>query len=409
MDLTVEAPMNTSTINREASDKTKGFRLQKLRAANLALEEIEKGDYSNFYIAIEQGEDISRIKPDDDEQYFEEDKHYPESKFTINSSAVKNTLVSFFDLHLMRWQESNNICFGFYTTAEVGKEKSTKSTKALGITFPEDNILDILHMDDIDDSVIDLVHKILIAEYEEQYEGKKIKGNLEQLKKYERVAFKSFIKSIRWFFGEEDNEALKKSALVKIRNSQFFNFRLDGKESFILSEIMEWIEERQNKENYSEKFIDRYQIELIFKKAESHDESVKKDPAWRGWDGIEIPDDTRNLKEKIIAVCGSFDEKEVSRLTRRACTAKLEQVDSGKDYLSLKYRVLEACEEIIHSKIHAKELSQENISEIFEDLKNKSRESIEELKKDFHYPIDNAHSIRGIILDLFDSCYLSFD
>lgn len=402
--------MDISTINREASDKTKGFRLQKLRAANLALEEIEKGNFSNFYIAIEQGEDISKITSDrKDEQYFEEDKHYPNSKFTINSTAVKNTLVSFFDLYLNRWRESNNICFGFYTTAEVGKEKLTKTNKDLGIEFPKDNILDLLTKDDIEDSVVGIVHKILISEYEEQYKDKKIKGNLEQLKKFEKGAFERFLKSIKWFFGEEDNEALKESALIKIKNNQFFNFRLDGKESYILSEIMERIEERQNNQNYSEKFIDRYQVELIFKKAESYDESIKTDPVWRGWEAIEIADDTRTLKEKIIAVCCMFDDKEISRLTRRACSAKIEQMDSGKDYLSLKYRVLEACEEIIHIKVCANELTQENISQIFEQLKDKSRESIEELKKDFHYPIDNAHSIKGIILDLFDSCYLSFD
>lgn len=403
--------MNISTIKREASDKTKGFRLQKLRASNLALEEIEKGEFSNFYIAIEQGEDVSKITPDcsGEEVYYEEDKHYPDSNFTINSHPVKNTLVSFFDLYLQRWRESSNICFGFYTTADIGKENETKASMELGITFPEKNILDLIQKDDIDDSVVDIVHKLLIVEYERQYKDKKYEGNLDQLKAYDKRSFARFLKSIRWFFGDEDNEVLKESALLRIKNSQFFNFRLEGKASYILSEILEQIEEKQAKSNYSERFIDRYQIELIFKKAESHDESIKKDPLWKGWDSIEAPVDTRNLKEKIYAVCGSFDEKEVKRLTRRACAAKLEERDSGKDYLSLRYRVLEACEEIIHSKVCSNELTQENISQIFEELKEKSRESIEELKKDFNYPIHNAHSIKSIVLDLFDSCYLSFD
>lgn len=403
--------MNTTTINREASDKTKGFRLQKLRAANLALEEIEKGKFSNFYIAIEQGEDVSKITPGDsgEEEYFEEDKHYPDSNFTINSHPVKNTLVSFFDLYLHRWRESNNICFGFYTTAEIGKENKTKVSEALNIIFPEKNILDLIQNHDIDDSVIEIVHELLIVEYEKQYKDKKEKGNLDQLKAYDKKSFANFLKSIRWFFGEEDNEALKESALVKIKKSQFFNYKLEGKEPYILSEVLEWIEEKQDKENYSERFIDKYQVELIFRKAESHDELIKKDPVWKGWESLDVPDDTRNLKEKVFAVCGSFDEKEIKRLTRRACASKIEERDSGKDYLSLKYRVLEACEEIIHSKVLSSEITQERISQIFEELKEKSKESIEELKKDFNYPINNAHSIKGIVLDLFDSCYLSFD
>lgn len=402
--------MTISTINREASDKTKGFRLQKLRAANLALDELEKGKFSNFYIGLEQGEDVAKITPDDsgEEEYFEEDKHYPDSNFTINSRPVKNTLVIFFDLYLQRWRESSNICFGFYTTADIGKEKKTEVSKALNITFPERNILDLVQSDDIDDSVIEIVHKLLIAEYESQYEGKKGKGNLDQLKAYDKKSFANFLKSIRWFFGGEDNEDLKESALVKIKKSQFFNYRLEGKESYILSEILESIEEKQGKDNYSERFIDKYQIELIFRKAESHDELIKKDPVWKGWESI-ASDDTRTLKAKVFAVCRSFDEKEIKRLTRRACTAKLEEIDSGKDYLSLKYRVLEACEEVIHRKVLSSEITQERIYQIFEELKEKSKDSIEELKKDFNYPINNAHSIKAIVLDLFDSCYLSFD
>ena len=403
--------MNTSTINREASDKTKGFRLQKLRAASLALDEIDNGSFSNFYIAIEQGEDVSKITADSsgDEEYFEEDKHYPESNFTLNSAPVKNTLVSFFDLYLARWRESNNICFGFYTTAEIGKESNTPTSKKLNISFPSEKILELIQEDIIDDTVVDIVHKLLIEEYEEQYKTRNPKGNLEQLKNYNKDSFRKFLKSIRWFFGEEDNDSLKESVLIKIKNCKFFNYKLEGKESYILSEILEKIEEKQDKENYSERFIDIHQVELIFRKAESHDEVLKKDPVWKGWEAIEILDDTRTLEEKILAVCASFDEREIKRLTRRACAARIEEKDSGKDYLSLKYRVLEACEEIIHSKVTSESITPDKIYQIFEELKEKATESIEELKKDFNYPINNAHSIKSIVLDLFDSCYLSFD
>jgi len=402
--------MNTSTINREASDKTKGFRLQKLRATNLALDELEKGAFSFFYIAIEQGEDVAKISGDTetDEEYYEEDKDYPTSNFSINSPSVKNTLVSFYDLYAERWRESNNICFGFYTTAEVGKENATKLSKALGVTFPKEKLIDLIRAEKVEDSTVEIVKKLLVAEYETQYDGKN-KGNLERLKKESANSFRAFLKSIRWFFGKDDNEALKEAALIKIRKSQFFNYRLDGKEEYILSVIEERIEERQHNANYSERFIDKSQIELIFNKAESIEGSLKQDFAWKGWDAIEVPDDTRILKEKIYDVCSSFDKKEISRLTRRACTARFGERESGKDYLSLKYRVLEACEEIIYNQIGGDDLSQEKIGLIIDSLRDKASASIEELKKDFHYPVNNSHSIKSIVLDLFDSCYLSFD
>src|SRR5690606_34614252 len=109
------------------------------------------------------------------------------------------------------------------TTAEIGKENKTKVSEALNIIFPEKNILDLIQNHDIDDSVIEIVHELLIVEYEKQYKDKKEKGNLDQLKAYDKKSFANFLKSIRWFFGEEDNEALKESALVKIKKSQFFN------------------------------------------------------------------------------------------------------------------------------------------------------------------------------------------
>jgi len=404
--------LDTNIINREASDKTKGFRLQKLRAANLALNEIEKGTSEYFYIAIEQGEDVAKISSDErvSHEYYEEDKDYPTSNFTLNSHAVKNTLVSFYDLYVTRWRQSNNICFGFYTTAKVGKEQDTDATKKIGIQFPDQKLLDLVAEKTLDDSVVNLVKKLLTLEYEKQYKDKKSKGNLEQLKKINVSDFRSFLKSIRWYFGQGNNADLKEGALKKIVASKFYNFRLEGKESYILSEILDVIEERQHNPNYSDRFIDRFQIELIFNKAESVEVDLKNDVAWKNWDEISIPGDTRNLKEKIYAVCEGFSEKEIGRLTRRACSAKIEEKESGKDYLSLKYRVLEACEEVIYEEINGgNEISSDKVSKIIGGLKDQAIKSIEELRKDYHYPIKNSHSIKSIVLDLFDSCYLAFD
>ena len=49
--------MTSVSINREASDKTKGFRLQKVRAIELMLKSINKDTDSVFYTAIENVED----------------------------------------------------------------------------------------------------------------------------------------------------------------------------------------------------------------------------------------------------------------------------------------------------------------------------------------------------------------
>ena len=403
--------MNTRIIDRGASDKTKGFRLQKLRAVNLALDELANGKFSNFYLAMEQDEDISKIIAADTEdlEYLEEDKDYPGSNFTINSDAVLNTLVSFFDQYAGRWRMSSNIQFGFYTTAQIGKERATTLSKSLGIDFPKkDKILELIQVSQILDDVLDIVKKLLMHEYQEQYKGRDGDGFFEQLKNADRSTFKSFLQSIRWFFGEDDNDALEQFALSKITKCEFFNFRHDEKESYILSEILDTIEKNQGKGNFSERYIDKNCIELIFKKAESVICSSKQDDVWKAWSTVDTGD-SRNLKEKIHAVCPLFDERQIGRLTRRACVAKVDESESGKNYLSLKYRVLEACEDVIHSHVRSQNFSEEKIQEIIDDLTLKATATIEELKKDFSYPIGNAHSIKAIVIDLFDSCYIAFD
>ena len=70
--------MTSVSINREASDKTKGFRLQKVRAIELMLKSINKDTDSVFYTAIENVEDVSHWHVEDNSQknYYEEDKNY---------------------------------------------------------------------------------------------------------------------------------------------------------------------------------------------------------------------------------------------------------------------------------------------------------------------------------------------
>ena len=72
--------MTQHIIDRDASDKTKGFRLQKIRAIKHMLDEIENPRNVMFYASIEVQEDVSIVKVGDRETstYLEEDKNYDE-------------------------------------------------------------------------------------------------------------------------------------------------------------------------------------------------------------------------------------------------------------------------------------------------------------------------------------------
>ena len=90
--------MKTNIIKREASDKTKGFRLQKMRAIRLMLDELNNVSKKIFYTAIENVEDVSHTTIDQSgvAQYYEEDKNYAKGKnFTLFTDAVKTLLLVF--------------------------------------------------------------------------------------------------------------------------------------------------------------------------------------------------------------------------------------------------------------------------------------------------------------------------
>jgi hypothetical protein len=86
--------MNSETINREAADTSKGFRLQKIRAIKLMFDTINKGINSIFFTAIENVEDVSHriIENGQQTDYYEEDKNYSlDGSFTIFRPPVINT------------------------------------------------------------------------------------------------------------------------------------------------------------------------------------------------------------------------------------------------------------------------------------------------------------------------------
>src|SRR5690606_33006150 len=89
--------MAVKVINRDASDKTTGFRLQKLRAIQIMLERLLDEPENLFWCCIEKEADVaiaSNNQSGELEKELEEDKNYGlGNQLTFNSSAILNTLV----------------------------------------------------------------------------------------------------------------------------------------------------------------------------------------------------------------------------------------------------------------------------------------------------------------------------
>jgi hypothetical protein len=406
--------MTAEIIDREAGDSGKGFRLQLIRAIKLMLKTIQQDVNTVFFTAVENLEDVSHQTILDGEvsNYFEEDKNYDLSgNFTIFSPPVTNTLVSFFDIYVGPFRTSNNVYLGFYTTRDVGKERKSKLDSGKDITLPEKPILEILQsLDDASDEAISLVKDILVEEYASQYKENSKLGNLETLKDLTIDSFKEFLKKISWYFGQEDEDALKKTVLKDIENSSLHNNAHIGKENIIFCLLMEKLSERQNSETLVDKLVHSSDVKLIFKEAESQipDESI--DPTWRYIAELEKEvTDKRNLKEKVLSVIEDISDRRIKQLARKASGSKYEERESDKSFLSLKYRVFEACEEYFSGDGYVAPENGGDLDAALKILVSKAVEDISKLKTDYTYTISNDKTIEGIIWNLFDGCFLAFD
>lgn len=406
--------MATEIIDREAGDSGKGFRLQLIRAIKLMLKTIKQNTNTVFFTAVENLEDVSHQVVVDGEfnNYFEEDKNYDlNGNFTIFSPPVINTLVSFFDIFVDQFRSSDNVLLGFYTTRNIGKERKARLENGVDISLPKEPILEILQsIDSASEDTISLVKDILVEEYASQYRNKGKSGNLETLQGMSVDEFKEFLRKITWYFGQENENDLKQTVLKEIEDSPLHNNAHIGKENIIFCLLMDKLGERQNSKNLVNKMVHSSDVKLVFKEAESQlkDESI--DPTWRYLSDLEKGvTDKRNLKEKVLSVIEDIPDRRITTLARKATGSKYEERDTDKSFLSLKYRVFEACDDYFSSGGYKIPTNGSDLDEIIKTLVSKAMKDISTLKADYKYTISNDKTIEGIIWNLFDGCFLAFD
>lgn len=407
--------MTQKIIDRDASDKTKGFRLQKIRVIKHMLDEIENPRNVMFYASIEVQEDVSIVKIDDEKTstYLEEDKNFDKEKnFTLFSDAVLNTLVSFSDIYFSKWQESDGLVFGFYTTAGIGKERKEVLKNGITLEIPNTPILELLRdKKKLSDATLHTIKSALLEEYEKQYKELPGKGNLENIKSLSLEKFSVFLSKIKWFFGQEDEKALKESVINSIKNSSLQNIQTDKKEELIFSLLMERLDERQNLPNLVDRFIYHSDVRLVFKEVESEPLDCNTDPAWIELKKQETKiSDKRNLMEKIFAVCPDFDSQKIGRYARMASLSKHEENENNRSFKSLKYRVFEACDQYYcEEQIIEAPVEFDKIKHVINSIKIIAEDNIKELKNDYTYVVSNGVTIERIIFNLYDECFTSFD
>ncbi|MCK4821753.1 hypothetical protein KA005_38660, partial [bacterium] len=367
-----------------------------------------------IYCAIENIGDIHLRSTSNDDviEYIEEDKDYAiGTSFSLNSMQVIKTLVGFVDAW-HRFELSPTLYFGFCTTATITKEKRTTLVKRLGINLPATPILQLLESDrPVEPNDLSAISAVIRAAYEKEYSRHKTHGYLDSLQNWTESTWQEFLNRITWYFGEEDENILETELTESLKKCSFYNDRLRGKEGHVISLLVDKFDKKQNLPDFADRFVHSSEIMLVAKQVESGEYRLS-DPAWEMWKKLPPPTDKRNLIDKVQSVCTEFNEKLLSSWCRSATLSRFEQnsFKHDKSILSMRYRVFESCYDRLVKFIESnKELSPDKLEECVEELVNCAKNHIDILSEDYSYALGSPPAIRGMIFELIDSCFLSFD
>lgn len=412
MDIETSNSSELKPINRDVGKQSSGFFYQKQRAVVHILEALEVS--KEFYFAVEFLDDVygEIYSGNNSVKILEQDKEYDkETKFTINSSEVYKSIINF----LEKWldgKRSEQMQFLFVSTNKIGTERESGAIKQSGVTLSNTPVLEKICNREYsnDEALLQSYKKIIIYRYKQLYENS-LAPHLSEIESLTDAEWKRFLDKIYCFFEAPDTCDIKDEAIEKIKKSILYNEHCHkGTEKQIYNSLILSLEEKQGKP-YPAKFITTPEVREIFREL-SLPLSKKEDPYWKAFDDIKR-EDLRGLEEKITSVTSAFNIVRLNTLKRKVANSALEENDAvGNSFKAQKYRVFDACCDLLEQKLGTEEkacLSEEEIFNIIDELVNSSEGKLLECAKSYDYPYNNKETIKGMILNLFNECYLAFD
>ena len=399
-------------ISRAAGEKTKGFRFQKIRAAIRLLERIATRPDARVYCAMEFLEDSVLIDEAAPHAVCAEENKFYSTPLTLNSKAIRNTLVAFLDLDAYYLHE-RSLGLAVFASATLGEENMSADVKErAGVTSdqPKYQILKKLAAGErLTDAEVAIAKVIVCDEFASQY-PKDEKGRLDKLKAWTRLQFRDFLERIEWSITMDTNEELKTQALELVRTSPFFSYQHENLEVFILTSILDLLEERSQSALLIDKMVGAADIELLYLRCSAGRSEKPVDPAHLSGNlGDAL--DKRNIAEKIRAVSPHYSQRKLSTLQRRIGLAKYESQTFDREYVSLRHRVLDACEGELQkqAEVIALGIEPDSVDALLDQLTDKAEQRISSLSSAYKYRISDRETIRGAVLTLFEDCFLALN
>lgn len=157
--------------------------------------------------------------------------------------------------------------------------------------------------------------------------------------------------------------------------------------------------------------INKYHLEDLNLSFCSELISENIDPLYKNYEDL-CRYDFRNLKNKIRDVSPDYNNMKIRLLSRKLANAgyEIERL-SYKRKAALLYRVFIAsnekqCELILNGK---EMLNENEVNEWLDKFIDYSKEIIDQKSEDYNYPLKSRDIINGVVLQLIDNCYISFD
>lgn len=399
-------------ISRAAGDKTKGFRFQKIRACIRLLERIAVRPDGQIYCAMEFLEDSVLIDEAAPHTVCAEENKLYSTSLTFNSKAIRNTLVAFLDLDAYYLHE-RSLGLAVFASATLGDEHVSADVKERAGVGSDQSKYQLLKKlaagDQLTDDEVAIAKVIVCDEFAAQYPTDD-KGRLAALSAWSTSQFRGFLERIEWSITLDTNEELKTKALDLVRKSPFFSYQHENLEVFILTSILDLLEERSQSTYLIDKMVGTSDIELLYLRCSAGRSDKPIDPAYLSGD-LDGASDKRNIAEKILAVSPHYSQQKLSKLQRRIGLAKHESQAFDREYVSLRHRVLDACEGELEkqAKKIASGITPDSVDALLDELTDKAEQRITSLSSSYKYRISDRETIRGAVLTLFEDCFLALN
>ena len=266
-------------LKRDTPILFEALRLQKLRAVLHVLNHLESKPDEEIAVAIEILEDVYIVE--EGKESFEQNKNYDsDSSFTLNSKEILNSFCSFIDIWV-EYELSPVMHFCFLSTGGIAKENSTERIKKLGVTLPEEKILEELSSNDQNRicKIAKVSKAIIFDYYKEKYSTHAdTQKTISILPSITDETWLGFLMQIEWIFGHIEVEELEKIVSEKIKLSPLYS-RYENKEQVetIKSGLLDLIEKKTLSKHKFFRLVQKDEVELRFSNATYQKNQLRQD------------------------------------------------------------------------------------------------------------------------------------